>query len=90
MLMFKKFPVPYTVFLHNVLFMSLLLCLLFKITLFLMHGGLTACGSVDHMCAWYSQYPQKGIGSPGTGVTDGWDPQCGPGNSGRAVSAPNC
>lgn len=29
-----------------------------------MLGGLTACGSVDNVCAWYSQNLKEGTGSP--------------------------
>lgn len=32
--------------------------------------------SVHHMHAWYMQRPQEGIGSPGTGLSDGFDFSC--------------
>lgn len=38
---------------------------------------LSACVSVCHLCAWHLQRPDKGIRSPGSGITDGCDWLCG-------------
>ena len=43
-----------------------------------MHGSvLPACMYVCLMHAWCLRKPEKGIGFPGTGVTDGREPPCG-------------
>ena len=40
-------------------------------------GVLFACLSMYHVCAWCLWWPEEGIGSPGTGVTDSCELPCG-------------
>lgn len=50
---------------------------------------------VHHMCVWFQQRSEEGIGSPGTGATDGCEPPCecwdsnpGPLQEHRTLSSP--
>lgn len=50
---------------------------------------LSKCKFLHHVGVWYLQWPEEGIGSPGTGVAEGCEPPCllgiQPWSSGRAV-----
>jgi hypothetical protein len=56
---------------------------IFKMVLFyfMCMNVLTAYMSMYDMCAWSLQMPEEGVGSPGTGITNGcelplWDKTC--------------
>lgn len=57
-------------------------------------GVLPTCVLMYHVCAWCSQRSAKGLGSPRTKVTDGYEPlqvmESEPWSSARAENAPNC